>query len=46
MEDGRKILVNRGYVGMDYLDPMTRQEGQPDFPHTITGIIRGSDSNP
>ena len=28
LEDGRRILVNRGYVGYDYVDKRTRLSGR------------------
>merc|ERR1711892_156273 len=40
LDDGRVILVNRGYVGQDHIPPGRRAHGQATFEHLITGIIR------
>lgn len=42
--DGRVILVNRGYVGQDYIPPERREHGQASFEHLITGIIRDGEN--
>ena len=46
LNDGRTVLVNRGYVGVDYMDAAKRAAGQIDYEHSITGILRLSDENP
>ena len=43
--DGRSILVNRGYVSLDYLPPERRSGGQLDYEHTISGILRETESD-
>ena len=43
--DGRSILVNRGYVSLDYLPAERRNGGQLDFEHTISGILRDTESD-
>lgn len=40
LEDGRFVLVNRGFVPYDRKDPETRLDGQLDGPVTITGLAR------
>ncbi|PWL19093.1 SURF1 family protein [Falsochrobactrum shanghaiense] len=40
LEDGRFVLVNRGFVPYDRKDPETRLEGQLDGPVTVTGLAR------
>lgn len=40
MEDGRFVLINRGFVPYGRKDPQTRLEGQLDGPVTITGLAR------
>ena len=39
-EDGATVLVNRGFVPADRVDPATRAAGQIDGPVTITGLLR------
>jgi surfeit locus 1 family protein len=39
-EDGRTILINRGFVPPDNRTPKTRKEGQITGPKTITGLLR------
>ena len=43
LDDGRKILVNRGYIGQNYMDIETRKDGQIEDFHEITGIFMKSD---
>lgn len=40
LEDGRFILVNRGFVPYEKKDPATRMEGQVDGPVSVTGLAR------
>ncbi|MBC2884615.1 SURF1 family protein [Ochrobactrum sp. CM-21-5] len=40
LEDGRFVLVNRGFVPYEKKDPATRTEGQLDGPVTVTGLAR------
>lgn len=40
LEDGRFVLVNRGFVPYDKKDAETRLDGQLDGPVTITGLAR------
>ncbi|MBV2142571.1 SURF1 family protein [Falsochrobactrum sp. TDYN1] len=40
LEDGRFVLVNRGFVPYDKKDPETRLDGQLDGPVSITGLAR------
>lgn len=40
LEDGRFVLVNRGFVPYEKKDPQTRLDGQLDGPVTITGLAR------
>ena len=44
-DDGRSILVNRGYVSLDYLPAERRPGGQLDYEHTISGILRETESD-
>lgn len=37
---GEVVLVNRGWVPKDNVDPSTRREGQLDGEMTVTGIVR------
>lgn len=39
-EDGRIILVNRGWVPTDYRDPKTRPESLIEEPVHVTGVLR------
>lgn len=39
-EDGRIILVNRGWVPKDYRDPATRPESLIEGPVRVTGVLR------
>ncbi len=40
LEDGRFVLVNRGFVPADKKDPAKRPDGQLDGPVTVTGLAR------
>lgn len=40
LEDGRFVLVNRGFVPFDDKDPATRPEGQVSGEVTLTGLAR------
>ncbi len=40
LEDGRHLLINRGWVPFDNKDPKTREEGQTTGTVTVTGILR------
>jgi surfeit locus 1 family protein len=40
LENGPTILVNRGWVPDDHLDPATRAEGQPSGAVTIEALVR------
>ncbi len=40
LEDGRFVLVNRGFVPYEKKDPSTRAEGQIDGPVSVTGLAR------
>ena len=40
LEDGRFVLVNRGFVPYEKKDPATRADGQLDGPVSITGLAR------
>ena len=40
LEDGRFVLVNRGFVPYEKKEPATRIEGQVDGPVSITGLAR------
>lgn len=40
LEDGRFVLVNRGFVPYDQKDAQTRLDGQLDGPVTISGLAR------
>ena len=40
LEDGRIILVNRGWVSEDYRDPAKRAFSQIDGKISVTGILR------
>lgn len=40
MENGRFVLINRGFVPYDRKNAQTRQEGQLDGPVTINGLAR------
>ena len=40
LDDGRIILVNRGWVSEDYRDPATRAFSQIDGKTSVTGILR------
>jgi surfeit locus 1 family protein len=40
LEDGRTILVNRGWVPQEKRDPATRAEGQIEAPVAIEGLLR------
>lgn len=40
LEDGRFVLVNRGFVPYAKKDPATRMDGQLDGPVTVTGLAR------
>lgn len=40
LEDGRFILVNRGFVPFDRKDPATRAQGQVEGRQVITGLAR------
>ena len=37
--------VNRGFVGLDHMNPKMRLSGQPEFEHRISGILRGPDGS-
>lgn len=39
-EDGRIIMVNRGWVPQDYRDPETRPESLIEGPVRVTGVLR------
>ena len=39
-EDGRPLLVNRGFVPMDRIDPASRPDGQVAGVITVTGTLR------
>lgn len=41
IEDGRYLLVNRGFVPFERKEAATRPEGQLEGPVTITGLARG-----
>merc|ERR1712110_1079157 len=43
--DGRRILVNRGFVSHEYLEPETRKLGQIENEHEICGLIRLTDQS-
>ena len=43
-DSGRRILVNRGFVSWDYLEPSTRLRGQIEEEHDICGVIRLDDA--
>ena len=38
--DGDSILVNRGWVQNQFLNPVTREEGQIEDTHELVGAIR------
>ncbi len=38
--DGSILFVNRGFVGIDFKDPATRPESQPEGQVTVTGLAR------
>ena len=40
LEDGRFVLVNRGFVPYEKKDPATRTEGQIEGPVSVTGLAR------
>jgi surfeit locus 1 family protein len=40
LEDGRFVLINRGFVPYEKKDPATRSDGQLDGPVSITGLAR------
>ncbi|MBE0691846.1 MAG: SURF1 family protein [Aquamicrobium sp.] len=40
LDDGRLVLVNRGFVPFDRKDPATRAEGQVEGVQTVTGLAR------
>jgi surfeit locus 1 family protein len=40
LDDGRLVLVNRGFVPFDRKDPATRMAGQVSGPQDITGLAR------
>lgn len=40
LEDGRGVLVNRGWVPEKYADPRSRREGLPEGTVTLEGILR------
>lgn len=40
LDDGRLVLVNRGFVPFDRKDPATRAEGQVEGAQTVTGLAR------
>lgn len=40
LEDGRFVLINRGFVPYEKKDPSTRIEGQIDGPVNVTGLAR------
>ena len=42
-EDGRRILVNRGFVSLDRVERSFRDKGQSSDTHSIGGIIRLDD---
>lgn len=44
--DGRRILVNRGWVPADKMEPQTRMEGQIEEVHEIQGILRKRNPKP
>lgn len=44
LESGEKILVNRGWVDEDHLDPKTRTNGQISGSVELTGLIRSSEN--
>jgi surfeit locus 1 family protein len=39
-EDGRTVLIDRGWVSNQMMDPAARREGQVDGPVTVSGIVR------
>ena len=41
LDDGRFVLVNRGFVPFDRKDPATRAEGQVEGVRDVTGLARG-----
>jgi surfeit locus 1 family protein len=43
--DGTEVLVNRGFVPSDRRDASTRQNGNPDGPVEITGLLRMTEPN-
>ena len=43
--DGTVVLVNRGFVPSDRRDASTRQNGNPDGPVEITGLLRMTEPN-
>lgn len=40
LDDGRLVLVNRGFVPFDRKDPASRAEGQVEGVRTVTGLAR------
>lgn len=38
--DGSTVLVNRGFVPPEKRDPATRQDGDPQAPVSVTGLLR------
>ena len=40
LEDGRNVIINRGFVPFDRKDTSTRAEGQVTGPQQITGLLR------
>lgn len=40
LDDGRLVLVNRGFVPFDRKDPASRAEGQVEGVQTVTGLAR------
>jgi surfeit locus 1 family protein len=38
--DGSILFVNRGFVGIDFKDPATRPQSQPEGQITVTGLAR------
>lgn len=41
LADGRRLIVNRGYVPLDRKDPASRPETRVAGPVVITGLVRG-----
>ena len=43
MENGKRILVNRGFASWKYQYPETREKGQISDSHIVSGLIRIDD---